>query len=157
MNMIEEQRIIVTYDKPDSEKELSIIAKEVASNFVCEKDKLIGFTGEPKIGKSVLIEAMFPEVSLVNDDENINIRPSPLIEDFKRDNFRQETYHMDVMFEAAFNSKYKLGQAVKSALDVNKRIIIEHFDKIYHVININAHLNIYMGEKIKVIRSKIKS
>ncbi|UMZ72826.1 hypothetical protein [Natranaerofaba carboxydovora] len=157
MNMIEKQRIIATYDKPDSEKELSIIAKEIVSNFVCENDKLIGFTGDPKIGKSIMVEAMFPEVSLVNDDENINIRPFPLIEDYKRDNFRQETYHMDVMFEAAFNSKHKLGQAAKSALKANKRIIIEHFDKIYHVIKINAHLNISMGEKIKVIRSKIES
>jgi hypothetical protein len=111
--------------------------------------------GDAGAGKSMLIKGMFPGLELSNDDEGVNIRPLPLIKSLDNDFFSSHTYHLDVRFEMAFTQMHKLIEAIKKAIELNKRVIIEHFDLIYPYLDSNAEILIGIGEEVIVTRPNI--
>jgi hypothetical protein len=95
---------------------------------------------------------MFPGLVLTNDDDGINMRPAPLLQDAEDNHFRTHAYHLDVRFEAAFTSYGEMADAVRGALLKRRRVIIEHFELLYPVLRINAEILIGIGEEVIVTR-----
>lgn len=128
------------------------IGHEIAQHHLSSLDKLIGVIGDAGSGKSLLIRGMFPGVELTNDDNGVNVRPLPLLDVQDAGFYQAHTYHMDARFESAFTPLPQLAEAVLSALDKGKRVIVEHFDLIFPLLNINAELLIGIGDEIIVSR-----
>lgn len=128
---------------------------QIGQQYMSPFDLLIGVIGEAGSGKSMLIKGMFPGLELTNDDNGVNIRPLPLLDVDEHSFFRPHTYHLDVRFESAFTQLHVLAEAVKSALKRGDRVIVEHFDLLYPVLKINAHLLIGVGEEIIITRPNL--
>ena len=118
-------------------------------------DRLIGVIGEPGSGKSMLIRGMFPGLELTNDDEGLNIRPLPIMDLDEGSFFSPHTYHIDIRFESAFYQMYELVNAINKAIEYGRRVIVEHFELIYPLMNKNADLLIGVGGEIIVTRPTI--
>ncbi len=131
------------------------MGREIAQRHLMAFDKLIGVIGEAGSGKSLLIRGMFPGLELTNDDNGVNVRPLPLLDIDETGFYQAHTYHMDVRFESAFTQLPRLVEAVLYALERGKRVIIEHFDLIYPLLNINAALLIGIGDEIIVSRPTV--
>ncbi|KJR44769.1 hypothetical protein UF75_4857 [Desulfosporosinus sp. I2] len=116
---------------------------------------MIGFIGDAGAGKSLLIRGMFPGLELTNDDDGINIRPLPLMEDAERGHFRYHTYHLDVRFESAFTQPWKIAEAIQKTISTGHRVVIEHFDLVYSQLGINAEVLIGVGEEVIVTRPTV--
>ena len=98
---------------------------------------------------------MFPGLELTNDDNGVNVRPLPLLDIDETGFYQAHTYHMDVRFESAFTQMPQLAEAVLYALDKGKRVIIEHFELLYPLLNRNAALLIGIGDEIIVSRPTV--
>lgn len=143
------------YFAPRGKKRLLFLGSNLQNRYLSPGDKLIGFLGDAGAGKSLLIRGMFPGLELTNDDNGINVRPLPLLEDADRDHFRFHTYHVDVRFETAFTQPWRIAEAIKKALNKERRVIIEHFDLIYPFLQINAEVLIGIGEEVIVTRPTV--
>lgn len=152
---VHEHLMQAVYFAPRGKKRLLFLGSNLQQRYLSPEDKLIGFLGDAGAGKSLLIRGMFPGLELTNDDNGINVRPLPLLEDAERDHFRFHTYHVDVRFESAFTQPWRLAEAVKKALSNERRVIIEHFDLIYPLLEINAELLIGVGEEVIVTRPTV--
>ncbi len=128
---------------------------QIAQQYMSPFDLLIGVIGESGSGKSMLIKGMFPGLELTNDDNGVNIRPLPLLDVDEHGFFRPHTYHVDIRFESAFTQLHVIADAIKRALKRHDRVIVEHFDLIYPILGINAHLLIGVGEEIIITRPNI--
>ncbi len=131
------------------------IGRAIAQHHLSAFDKLIGVIGDAGSGKSLLIRGMFPGLELTNDDNGVNVRPLPLLDIDDTGFYQAHTYHMDVRFESAFTPLPRLAEAVLTALDKGKRVVIEHFDLIYPLLNINAALLLGIGDEIIVSRPTV--
>ncbi len=121
---------------------------QISQLYLSPHDKLIGFIGEAGSGKSALIKGMFPGLELTNDDDGVNVRPLPILDvDDDRKFFKPHTYHLDIRFEMGFTQPHMLAEAITEAMDRGKRVIVEHFDLIYPLLNRNADLMIGVGEQ----------
>lgn len=140
------------YFAPRGKKPLLFLGTNIQQRYLRPDDKLIGFVGDAGAGKSLLIRGMFPGLELTNDDEGINVRPLPLMEDAESGRFRYHTYHLDVRFEAAFTQPWKMGEAVLKAIASGKRVVVEHFELIYEQLGINAEVLIGIGGEVIVTR-----
>ena len=118
-------------------------------------DLLIGFIGEPGSGKSSLVRGMFPGLELASDDEGVNVRPLPLLNRDGRGFRDSHTYHLDVRFEMAFTQVYDLAQAVRTAVEEGKRVVVEHFELLYPYLGINAQVLVGVGEEVILTRPTI--
>lgn len=143
------------YFAPRGKKRLLVLGSNIAQRYLSPEDKLIGLVGQAGAGKSLLIRGMFPGLELTNDDDGINIRPLPLMQDAERDNFRCHSYHVDVRFETAFTQLWQLAEAVKKAVLMNRRVVIEHFELLYPFLKMNAEILIGIGEEVIVTRPGI--
>lgn len=143
------------YFAPRGYARMMQIGREIAQHHLSAMDKLIGVIGDSGSGKSLLIRGMFPGVELTNDDNGVNIRPLPLLDVHDSGFYQAHTYHMDAHFESAFTPLPQLAEAVLFALEKGKRVIIEHFDLIFPLLNINAALLIGIGDEIIVSRPTI--
>jgi len=143
------------YFAPRGKYRLLGLGHQLAQRHLSPLDKLIGFIGEAGAGKSLLIKGMFPGLELTNDDEGLNVRPLPLIKDIDKGFFSSHTYHVDVRFEAAFTPLSAIADAIKKAIDQEKRVIVEHFDVIYPYLGLNAEILIGIGEEVIVTRPSI--
>lgn len=143
------------YFAPRGKKRLLFLGTNLAQRYLSPEDKLIGFMGDAGAGKSLLIRGMFPGLELTNDDDGINVRPLPLLDDADRDHFRCHTYHLDMRFEAAFTQPWIIAEAVRKALDKGRRVIVEHFDLLYTYLKINAEVLIGVGEEVIVTRPTV--
>jgi len=143
------------YFAPRGKKRLLFLGMNLQQRYLSPEDRLIGFLGDAGAGKSLLIRGMFPGLELTNDDNGINIRPLPLMDDADRGHFRGHTYHLDVRFESAFTQPWKIAEAVKAALDKGRRVVVEHFDLIYPFLDINAEVLIGVGEEVIVTRPTV--
>jgi hypothetical protein len=65
------------------------------------------------------------------------------------------TYHLDIRFENGFTQMSVLADAIAEALRKGKRVVVEHFDLVYPLLNINANLLIGVGEEVIVSRPNI--
>ncbi|NLW20284.1 MAG: alanine-tRNA synthetase second additional domain-containing protein [Clostridiales bacterium] len=131
------------------------IGRDIAQRHLTAFDNLIGIIGEAGSGKSLLIRGMFPGLELTNDDNGVNVRPLPLLDIDDTGFYQAHTYHMDARFESAFTSLPQLAEAVLIALDKGKRVVIEHFDLIFPLLNFNAALLIGIGDEIIVSRPTV--
>ena len=129
------------------------LGMQIAQLYLSPFDKLIGIIGEAGSGKSMLIKGMFPGLELTNDDNGVNMRPLPLLDQCSGGFFTAHTYHVDIRFEAAFTQMGVLAKAILEAIDNGKRVVVEHFDMIYPFMNErNADLMIGVGDEIIVSR-----
>ena len=145
-----------TYFAPRGRRRIYSLGMQLAQLYLSPFDKLIGVIGEPGSGKSALIKGMFPNLELTNDDDGVNIRPLPLLEqDSETGFFSPHTYHLDIRFETGFTSMSVLADAILQALHRGKRVIVEHFDLIYPFLGMNADLLIGVGEEVLITRPNL--
>lgn len=153
VSAIQKNHIYSTYFAPRGRMRIYNLGIQIAQLYLSPFDKLIGVIGESGSGKSVLIKGMFPGLELTNDDDGVNTRPLPLLDqDMERGFFTPHTYHMDVRFEMGFHQLSELADAVRLAISRGKRVVIEHFDLIYPLLGANANLLIGVGEEIIITR-----
>lgn len=131
------------------------IGIKIAQQYLTPTDRLIGVIGEPGSGKSMLIRGMFPGLELTNDDEGLKVRPLPIMDLDENSFFSPHTYHIDIRFESAFYQMYELVNAINKAIEYGRRVIVEHFELIYPLMNKNADLLIGVGGEIIVTRPTI--
>ena len=105
-----------TYFAPRGRRRIYSLGMQLAQLYLTPFDKLIGVIGEPGSGKSALIKGMFPSLELTNDDDGVNIRPLPLLEqDSEMGFFNPHTYHLDIRFETGFTQMTVLADAILQA------------------------------------------
>ena len=144
------------YFAPRGSERIFDLGMRIAQLYLSPYDKLVGVIGEAGSGKSMLVKGMFPGLELSNDDGGVNVRPLPLLtQDDETGFYTPHTYHLDVRFEAAFTQLPVLAEAILKAINRGKRVIVEHFDMIYPLLHMNAHLMIGMGEEIIVTRPNL--
>ena len=148
--------IFSSYFAPRGRSRIYDIGMQFSQIYLSPEDKLVGVIGEPGCGKSALIRGMFPGLELTNDDDGVNVRPLPLLEqDQEQGFFTPHTYHVDIRFEMGFTQLTTLVDAIRLALRRGKRVIVEHFELIYPFLKQNADLLIGIGEEILVTRPRI--
>ncbi|WP_105619898.1 alanine-tRNA synthetase second additional domain-containing protein [Vallitalea okinawensis] len=156
VSLVHESLMYSAYFAPRGVKRLLNLGHNIAQRYLTPLDKLIGVIGEAGSGKSMLIKGMFPGLELTNDDDGINVRPLPLLENLDEDyKFGSHTYHLDIRFEMAFTQVFELAEAIRKALENGKRVIVEHFELIYPYLGINAEMLIGIGEEIIIARPTI--
>ncbi len=147
--------LYAVYFAPRGKKRLLNLGHQIGQRYLDPMDKLIGVIGGAGSGKSLLINGMFPGLELTNDDAGINIRPLPLLAHAEDGEFISHTYHVDIRFEMAFTPVYQLADAVKEAVSHGRRVVIEHFELIYPLLQINAEVLIGLGEEVILTRPNI--
>lgn len=152
---IHEHLMQAVYFAPRGKKRLLFLGTNITQRYLSPEDKLIGFVGDAGAGKSLLIRGMFPGLELTNDDDGINIRPLPLMEDADRGHFRYHTYHLDVRFESAFTQPWVIAEAIQKAITAGRRVVVEHFDLVYPQLKVNAEVLIGVGEEVIVTRPTV--
>lgn len=152
-NEMHKSQIYSTYFAPRGRSRIYNLGIQIAQLYLSPFDKLIGVIGEAGSGKSMLIKGMFPGLELTNDDDGVNVRPLPILDqDMETGFFTPHTYHLDIRFEMGFHQMTVLADAIMQAVNRGKRVIIEHFDLIYETLGINADLLIGVGEEIVITR-----
>lgn len=140
------------YHAPRGKDRLIFLGNHLSQSYLQPNDHLIGVIGRPGSGKSLLIKGMFPGLNLTNDDEGINVRPLPLWEEFERDDLSSPAFHVDINFESAFIQVGNIAQAAEKAIRKNRRVVIEHFDRIVEYMDIVPDLLVGIGEEVIVAR-----
>lgn len=138
------------YYAPRGRKRLMHLGMLISQRYLGAENRLIGVVGDSGAGKSLLIRGMFPGLVLTNDDDGVNNRPLPVLDDAGNDFFRTHSYHLDVRFEMAFTPLWELADAVRKAVSSGHRVIVEHFDLLYPLLNLNAEVLIGIGEEVVV-------
>jgi len=131
------------------------LGQRLVGCYLSPLDKLIGFIGDAGAGKSSLIRGMFPGLELTNDDEGVNIRPLPILRVGEKGFFCSHTYHVDIRFEMAFTQVHELAEAILRALDLDKRVIVEHFDLIFPYLGRNGDVLVGVGGEIILSRPTV--
>ncbi len=152
VNLVHEYLMQAVYFAPRGRRRLMALGASLSGRYLSPEDKLIGFIGDAGAGKSLLIRGMHPGLELTNDDDGINVRPLPLLEDAKRGHFRTRTYHLDMRFEMAFTKPFEIAEAVRAAVDQDRRVVVEHFDLLYPYLKYNANILVGIGEEVIVTR-----
>lgn len=150
-----ETLLYAAYYAPRGSYRLYMVAAELAQKYLTPTDLLIGILGAEGSGKSTLIKGLFPGLELTNDDEGINVRPTPLFDFDPADPFSGHTFHVDARYELAFHQKYELAEAILKAIGHHRRVVVEHFDLIYEALGHNAQVLIGIGEEILVARPTV--
>lgn len=140
------------YYAPRGRQRLMHLGQLIAQRYLDAEALLIGVIGDAGAGKSLIIRGMFPGLVLTNDDDGVNVRPLPVLEDAQAGYFRTHTYHLDVRFEMAFTPLWELAEAVKMAISARRRVVVEHFELLYPLLNVNAELLIGIGEEVVVTK-----
>ncbi len=153
--LLQEQLMHATYFAPRGRQRLYNLGHQLSQRHLNASDKVIGFIGDAGAGKSMLISGMFPGLELTNDDDGVNIRPLPLLDNLDNGFFSSHTYHVDIRFESAFQQMSTLAEAIVKAINMNKRVIIEHFDLIYPQLGMDADVMIAIGEEVIVTKPTI--
>lgn len=143
------------YFAPRGYVRMSQIGMQIAQRHLTTFDRLIGIIGDSGSGKSLLVSGMFPGLELTNDDSGVNVRPLPLLDIQENGFYQPHTYHIDMRFELAFTQKYIIAEAVRKALSLGRRVVVEHFDLLYPMLGMNAQLLIGMGDEIIVCHPTI--
>jgi hypothetical protein len=151
---MQKSHLYTVFFAPRGFERMADLGMQIAQQYLSPFDKLIGLVGLAGSGKSMMIKGMFPGLELVNDDDGVNVRPLPLL-DVGEDAtgfYSAHTYHLDIHFEAAFTQMHVLAGAILEAINLGKRVIVEHFDLIYPFLGRNAHLLIGIGEEVIITR-----
>lgn len=155
-NRMQKNHVYSEFLCPRGRDRIYDLGMQIAQMYLSPFDRLIGFIGEASSGKSALVKGMFPGLELTNDDDGVNVRPLPLLEqDEEHGFFTPHSYHIDIRFEMAFTPLPELAMAIMKAFYNERRVIIEHFDLVYPYLPMNAHLLIGIGEEIMIARPTI--
>ncbi|MDA3865060.1 MAG: alanine-tRNA synthetase second additional domain-containing protein [Deltaproteobacteria bacterium] len=150
-----ETLIYSAYYAPRGRQRLYMLAGELSNRYIYPNDLLIGIIGAEGSGKSTLIKGLFPGLELTNDDEGVNLRPTPIYE-FQADNyFAGHTFHLDARYELAFKQKWEIVEAVKKVVASGRRVVVEHFDLLYAAPGTNASILFGIGEEVLVARPDV--
>ncbi|AHM58101.1 hypothetical protein EAL2_808p05980 (plasmid) [Peptoclostridium acidaminophilum DSM 3953] len=153
---MQKSHVFSTFYAPRGRKRIYELGMQIAQLYLSPFDQIIGVVGEAGSGKSALIKGMFPGLELTNDDDGVNVRPLPLLEqDEETGFFSPHTYHLDIRFEMGFTSAPVLAAAILKAVHRGKRVIVEHFDLIFPFLSQNANLLIGVGEEILLTRPNL--
>jgi hypothetical protein len=152
---IKDNLVYATYYAPRGRKRLYTLASVLSMRYLYPTDLLIGVIGGEGSGKSTLIQGLFPGLELTNDDEGVNVNPTPIFEFSEDDFFSAHTFHLDIRYESAFRQTYEIVDAIKRAIDDNRRVVVEHFDLIYRPLGMNAQVIFGIGEDVRVYRPSI--
>jgi len=167
---MQEQHIISKYFAPRGTKRMYELGMQLMQLYLSPSDKLIGVIGEAGSGKSALIRGMFPGLELTNDDNGVYVRPLPILDlvggfgggfggamgglaGFHM--AEPHTYHLDIRFENGFTGMRELADAIREAIRMGKRVVVEHFDLVYPMLGINADLLIGVGEEVVLSRPTV--
>jgi GTPase SAR1 family protein len=150
-----ETLVYATYYAPHGRVRLYHVAHELSEKYLSPTDLLIGIIGAEGSGKSTLIKGLFPGLELTNDDDGINVQPTPLYHFSPEDPFSGHTFHIDVRYELAFHQIYEIVEAVNNAISHHRRVIVEHFDLLYGALGYNAQVIFGIGEEIIVARPTV--
>ena len=153
--MLRENLIFSTYYAPRGRTRLYTLGKLLSQRYISSHDQLIGVIGSEGAGKSTLIKALFPGLELTNDDDGVNVRPTPLYGFREDDFFSGHTFHIDYRYESAFHQQFEIVDAVNRAIESGRRVIIEHFDLIYEALGYNAQILFGIGEEVIVARPTV--
>ena len=137
---------------PRGNARMADLGMQIAAQYLSPFDQLIGLIGDAGSGKSMIIKGMFPGLELTNDDEGVNVRPLPLLNVDETGFYTPHTYHVDVRFESGFMQIHQIADAIQNAINAGKRVVVEHFDLIYPLMQHNANLLIGIGEEIIITR-----
>ena len=149
---MQQSHLYSVYFAPRGLTRMADLGMQIAQQYLSPFDKLIGIIGEAGSGKSMLVKGMFPGLELTNDDEGVNVRPLPILHLDTGAFYSPHTYHLDIRFKSAFTQMWQLKDAILEAIDAGKRVVVEHFDLIYPILGVNAHLLIGVGSEIIVTR-----
>jgi hypothetical protein len=155
---MQKSHLYTVYFAPRGFERMAELGTLIAQQYLSPFDRLIGLVGLAGSGKSMMIKGMFPGLELINDDDGVNIRPLPLLEVNESGTgfYAIHTYHVDIHFEAAFTQLHVLATAIKDAVNLGKRVVVEHFDLIYPFLGGgNANLLIGIGEEVIITRPTI--
>ena len=155
LTLLHEALYYSIYFAPRGKKRIMLLGHQIAQRYLSPMDCLIGFVGDAGAGKSALVKGMFPGLELTNDDDGVNVRPLPILENADTAFFSSHTYHLDVRFESAFTQMHELADAVLNAVAQKKRVIVEHFDLLYPYLGVNAEILIGIGEEVFVTRPSV--
>ena len=155
-NPLQQNHLYSMYFAPRGSRRMAQLGMQLAQLHLSPFDRLIGVMGEAGSGKSLIIKGMFPGLELTNDDEGVNVRPLPILDLDHTGFFSNHTYHLDIRFESAFTQIYDLAEAVKEALMLGKRVVVEHFELLYPSLDKhNADILIGVGAEVIVTRPSI--
>ncbi len=143
---------VAVYYAPRGRRRLLMLGETIGQRYLEHNDQLIGVMGESGTGKSSVVRGMFPGLELTNDDQGINVHPTPLIQAFRDGKFRAHTYHIDVRYEMAFVQLYEIAEALQAAIRDKRRIVVEHFEIVYPTLGINAQFLLGVGEELIAVR-----
>lgn len=152
---MQENNLYSVYLAPRGRGRMVDLGMQIAQQYLSPFDHIIGVIGDAGSGKSMLIRGMFPGLDLTNDDDGVNIRPLPLLDVYEKTFYSPHTYHVDVRFEVGFTPLYELATAVLEAAKQEKRVIVEHFEILFPLLNRNADLLIGIGEEILITRPNL--
>ena len=154
INPIQQYRIASQYFAPRGKERLIFLGDHISQRHLAYSDRLIGIVGDAGSGKSSLIKGMFPGLELSNDDDVINPRKIMLARDTIALHEVREasSFHLDIRFLNGFMQMWEIAEFVKTLLEHNKRVIIEHFNLLHATLGRNADLIVGIGEEIIVTR-----
>lgn len=154
-NLIQEYSVFSQYFAPRGRERLLFLGEQISQRHLNYNDRLIGIVGDAGSGKSSLIKGMFPGLELANDDDTLNPRKIMQVRELPEDLHDSVTYHIDMRFQMAFTQMHEIVDFVRSILDRQRRVIVEHFDLLYPALGINADIIVGIGEEIIVTRPTI--
>ena len=150
-----ETLIFSTYYAPRGRKRLYALGRQLSQRYMSPTDLLIGIIGSEGSGKSTLIRGMYPGLELTNDDDGVNVTPTPIYSFDPEDFFSPHTFHIDARYELAFHQKYEIIEAINFCVQNERRVIVEHFDLLYKDIGYNAQVLVGIGEEVVVARPSV--
>jgi GTPase SAR1 family protein len=150
-----ETLIYSVYYAPRGRPRLYVLADQLANRYLTPSDLLIGIIGSEGSGKSTLIKGLFPGLELTNDDDGVNVKPTPIYDFQPDDFFAPHTFHLDIRYELAFKQKFEIADAIKSAVESGRRVVIEHFDLIFDALGFNAQILFAIGDEVLVARPTV--
>lgn len=152
---VHENLIHANYHAPRGRQRLYTLAGQLSQRYLYPSDLVVGVIGAEGAGKSILIKGLFPGLELTNDDNGVNVRPTPLFDFSPDDYFSGHTFHIDIRYESAFRQKHEIKSAINRAVEHNRRVIIEHFDLIFEMLGYNAQIIFGIGEEVIVCRPTV--
>ncbi|MCI0500077.1 MAG: hypothetical protein L0Y36_10460 [Planctomycetales bacterium] len=152
---IKDTLLSAIYYAPRGRFRLYSLGRELAQRYLYPTDLLIGIIGPEGVGKSTLIQGIFPGLELTNDDEGVNIRSTPIFNFSEGNFFSGHTFHIDIRYESAFHQTYEIVEAINRAIANQRRVVVEHFDLIYKYLGYNAQIIFAIGEDVSVYRPSI--
>ena len=151
----DEMLIYAVYSAPRGRQRLYLVAAQLAQRYLYPSDLVVGIIGAEAAGKSTLIKGLFPGLELTNDDDGVNLQPAPIYGFSPENYFAPHTFHIDVRFESAFKQQYEIVEAITRAVSHGRRVVVEHFDRIYDALGFNAQILFGIGEEIIVARPSV--